>query len=536
MNRLLRSLTRLLLAAALLLAGAACGPTPPPVDEALPAQALTNGRQAQEAFTRSHRYMTAWLQYADPTSGLIPRNLRDSRTLWNAHDSAADNYAFLVLTAALTDRPLFEGRMRAMLEAETRLTSRLDALPDVFSFTTQTFAHDEPDLNRLIFGGSEYVKDGLLPLTEWLGPSPWSERMLAIVEALWAHAPVETPFGRIVSDNVEVNGEMMQVLARLYWMTGSEAFLDWAVRLGDYYLLGDHHPTRDLDRLRLRDHGCEVISGLSELYATLHFARPEKQAAYREPLYTMLDHILEVGRNDDGLFYNEIQPQTGAILRDGVADTWGYTYNAYYTVYVIDGTERYREAVQHALRHIDQYAAYDWENGSADGYADAIESALNLYNREPLPSVADWIDQEIGVMWAKQQSDGIIEGWHGDGNFARTSLMYALWKTQGVTIRPWRPDVVVGAVRDGDTLVLVLTADSTWSGRILADTPRHETHLGLPVDWTRINQFPEWWTVDAERFYTVDGLPEPTRLTGADLAQGLPLQLAAGDTLRLVIR
>ena len=48
-------------------------------------------------------------------------------------------------------------------------------------------------MDRLIFDNAEYVKDGLMPLTEWLGPSPWSERMSGIMDDIWNHAPVETP-------------------------------------------------------------------------------------------------------------------------------------------------------------------------------------------------------------------------------------------------------------------------------------------------------------------------------------------------------
>ena len=55
-----------------------------------------------------------WLAHADPQTGLIPRNLGDSN-FWNGRDSAADNYPFMVLTAAMTDRPLFQGRMLEML-------------------------------------------------------------------------------------------------------------------------------------------------------------------------------------------------------------------------------------------------------------------------------------------------------------------------------------------------------------------------------------------------------------------------------------
>ena len=53
------------------------------------------------------------------------------------------------------------------------------------------------------------------------------------------------------------------------------------------------------------------------------------------------DRILEIGRNQDGLFYNQVNPITGEILNDGIADTWGYTFNAYLTVYQIDKREIY---------------------------------------------------------------------------------------------------------------------------------------------------------------------------------------------------
>ena len=133
--------------------------------------------------------------------------------------------------------------MRDMLNAETQLTSRLGNLPDTYSFSKKGFWDPKVDLGRIIFGSSEYVKDGLLPLTEWLGPSPWSQRMLKILDDLWIRAPVETAYGNIPSTSQEINGEMLQTLSRVYWMTGQRRYLEWAVRLGDYYLLDVHHPT-----------------------------------------------------------------------------------------------------------------------------------------------------------------------------------------------------------------------------------------------------------------------------------------------------
>lgn len=496
-----------------------------------------NAQLAQEGLQRCLRFVNGWLQHVDPESGLIPRNLENDTDIWNAHDCGADNYPFMVLTTAMTDRDLFEGKMLDMLRTEIRLTSRLGAIPDIYSFTTNDFRYDSIDMDRLMFGGSEYIKDGLLPLTEWLGPSPWSDRMLAILDDMWQHAPLTSPFGKIVSNNVEVNGEMLQVLSRLYWQQKDPKYLEWAQRLGDLYLLGNQHPTRDFERLRLRDHGCEIVSGLCELYVTLHFANRPKKQQYQPALYDMLDRILEVGRNADGLFYNVIQPQSGEILNDGIADTWGYTLNGYYSVYLIDRVERYRDAVLVAFEHLDKYRNYNWERGSADGYADAIESALNLYNREPLPEVADWIDSQVQVMWDKQQPSGIIEGWHGDGNFARTSIMYCLWKTQGLTAHPWRHDLRFGATAKDDQLFVTVESDSAWHGELVFDTPRHQTHMNLPMDWPRINQFSEWFTVDDTAIYRIENVSTKTTtsLQGSDLASGVSVTTDQDEPVKLVI-
>ncbi len=415
------------------------------------------------------------------------------------------------------------------------LTSRIDRLPDTWSFSKQAFQAETPDLTAIIFGSSEYVKDGLLPLTEWLGPSPWSERMLGIVDDIWKHAPVETPYGRIPSSNVEVNGEMLQSLSRIYWMTGDEKYLRWALRLGDYYLLGDHHPTRNLETLRLRDHGCEITSGLAELYVTTHFAMPEKQAAYREPIHAMFDRILAAGRDERGMLYNSFEPQSGKHDPQ-ICDTWGYNYNGIYSVYLIDGTAAYRQSVRTVLSNLYEHlTTHDW--GSADEFADSIEGALNLYNREAVPSAADWIDSEIADMWRKQRPDGVIEGWHGDGNSARTAIMVALWKTQGLTVQPWRSDVKFGAFRQGDTLYVSLVATDAFQGRLLFDQQRHKVYLHLPLDYPRINQFPEWFTTAAAQQYRVQRVDDQSAatFTGKQLQQGMAVDLQPGVELRLVV-
>ena len=513
------------------------------------AEAAANARLANEAFVRSDRLMMDWLTLADPRSGLLPRNTTGDRDIWNAKDCAADLYPFLVLTAWYTRPELYAGRMQEMLLTETALTSRLGRLPDTYSFTKQGFADARIDTAAIMFGGSEYVKDGLMPITELLGTTPWRARMLGIVDDLWRHAPIETRFGRIVSLDPEVNGDMLLVLSRLYWMTRDARYLEYAVRLGDYYLLDTHHPTRDFPTLRLRDHGNEVVSGLTELYATLVTVQPQKAAVYRAPIHEMLDRILAVGRNDDGLFYNVIDPRAGKPVNANIADNFGYVLNGFYTMYQLDGTTAYRDAVRKALGALDaKYRGYDWENLGQDGDADAIEGALYLYNREPVPSAAAWMDYQIRWMWSKQDSAhrpnlerwrgrGIVEGWYADGNFNRTSLMYALWKTQGTSVRPWRADVRFGAVRRGARLLVSIEADSAWAGELRFDVPRHRTILGLPADWPRINSYPEWFTVDDRARYRVLDIASGRRrvLTGQELARGLAVEATSRREIRLEI-
>ncbi len=540
-----------------------------PADPTAFDRAAAHGVLVQEGLNRCNRYLHAWLAVAEPTTGLIPRNLNDS-PYWNGKDSAADNYPFMVLSADFTERPLLAARLRPMLEAERRLTARpgwLRLTDDYNLKGTPGLRQAEPNAERIFFNSAEYVKDGLLALTEWLGPSPWSERMFELVDDSFALAAIETPFGKVPLKGVdkvvavEVSGDYLQALARIYWMSGrDEKYLRWGIRLADTYLLpeGKNHPTRDFATLRLRDHGCEIVSGLCEFYATLHYAGrlpggaewAKKKAAYQPHVHEMLDRILEVGVNQDGLFYNDVNPRTGAIVSRGLSDSWGYVYDAYYTVFLVDGTAAYREAIVRPLAALDaKYRGYNWEprsdlkafpHGSQDGYADTIESALNLYNRfigdSRVASVVAWMDSEIKIMWSCQRPDGIIEAWHGDGNFARTTIMYCLWKTQGVTAQPWRADLQLGAVRAGDGIALVVAAEKPWTGTLVFDRPRHAENLHLPIDWPRINQYPEWFTVQSGRSYRVkSGAATPESRSGAQLAAGLPVTLGAGSKLELTV-
>ncbi|MBI5010837.1 MAG: hypothetical protein HZB98_14575, partial [Bacteroidia bacterium] len=315
-------------------------------------------------------------------------------------------------------------------------------------------------------------------------------------------------------------------------------YLEYAERLGDYYLIGNNHPTRNFRVLRLRDHGCEIVSGLCELYATVSFANPGKKELYKKPVHEMLDRILETGRNEDGLFYNSIDPISGKPVNSEIADNFGYTLNGFYTVYLLDNEEKYRIPVLKANGILNEkYRNYPWEGTSSDGYADAIEGALNLYTREPLGETAEWIENEISVMWNKQQSTGIIEGWHGDGNFARTTIMYCLWKTQGTYLVPWNEGLEIGGVQNDSTLYLSVTSGDDWEGKIMFDRKRHKEFMHLPFDWPRINQFPEYFAVERDKNYRIkmEKIRKLIIIKGDDLLEGLTVKINKGESMRMKI-
>ena len=122
--------------------------------------AARNASQASEAFLRSKRVMHAWLGRVDPVTGLLPRKGNDPNRV--VKDSAADLYPFMVITAFYTDRELYHGLLRRTLADEVRLTTVPGGLVTAYDLSADSLV--SRDIDRLIFGTSEYVKDGLVPV------------------------------------------------------------------------------------------------------------------------------------------------------------------------------------------------------------------------------------------------------------------------------------------------------------------------------------------------------------------------------------
>jgi hypothetical protein len=162
------------------------------------------------------------------------------------------------------------------------------------------------------------------------------------------------------------------------------------------------------------------------------------------------------------------------------------------------------------LGNLPKYRNWRWEpssrarfadRGSFDGYADAIESAIYLYNREPAAEALDWIDSEMAVMLSMQRPDGHLEDWYGEGNFNRTALLHAYLKSQGVRPGAWAPGIRVGAVREGDRLLL--SYEGPGPAALRFDSARHRRALNFDRNYVRLNEFPEWFTADENTLYRV---------------------------------
>ena len=518
---------------ALLVAPSAAGQAPPPAEAAF-RQAADNGVRSEEVFRRTRRMLHAWLAYADPRTLLLPDVLpgyeRGPKGLhiYRPHNSGADNYPYLVATAWFADRALYDGRLREMLRSEIRYTNAEDAIPADLDLETGKLG--PPSL----FGAAEYAKDGLIAVTELLGRTPWFDRMTDMTASLMRHAPVASDFGMLPDSGAELNGDVLQTLVRLFPMTGDRRYLEWAERIGDAYVKEVLPRNHDLpgytwdfskhegpDRMRLRDHGNEMVVGLVLLEALEQEQGGARGTSYREPLERMLDRVL-ASANPDGLLYDEIRASDLLPLQERLSDNWGYVYGAVYTQYMVTGEERYRDAVLRVLRALPRSRGHDWENGSQDGYADAIESALYLVNREPVPEALDWIESETRRLIAFQKADGTVERWYGDGNWARTLLLYAMMKTQGCFVDGWREGVKLGAVREGERLLVSLAAPVGWKGRLRFDYARHRRELNFGQNYVRLNEWPEWYTVDENTLYRLtDGAGKRLVRLGSELKTGI---------------
>jgi hypothetical protein len=291
--------------------------------------ARLNGLFAAEAQIRASQVLERWQGRLDPETGLLPKGVADDDRLWDFADAGADLFPHLLIAAHLLTSGAV-GPLTEVIAAERRLGG--PGLPRNVDLLT---GRPDPRPRDRMYGAVEYAKDGLLPLTERLGPGPWLDRLQEIAWAIDDESAVKTRFGPIPSEEGEVNGQALQVFARLYWITGEARYRIAAARIARAYLelaLPDTGwiPARTWDfgrersntsAAQLRDHGNEVVAGLVEYHLIETALGLPEAADHRHRIRTMLDQLLLVGRDGNGMWQSAIDLRTGAPLKDTLSDT-----------------------------------------------------------------------------------------------------------------------------------------------------------------------------------------------------------------------
>jgi hypothetical protein len=483
------------------------------------------------AFRRADRVVEWWLSLRPDFRDLLPR-------------CAADMFCHFVIEASLI-APRRLDDLRQILATERGLSN---GVPRAVYLDTGDLL-DDP-LKEQIFGAVEYAKDGLLPILERIGPTEWLDRMHEVVDAIIDASPVETRYGRLPSDGTEKNGEFLQVLARLYQRERDPRYLVAGRAIADAYtqevlpfrgglpsMSWDFKAGRPRSRkLRVRDHGNEIVSGLAEWLLAEAVAPDTQGELYRPAVEHMMDQLLDHGRDSSGLWDDSIVTWPRPRPSWPANDNWGYL-TAGYVGYARSLPEnsplrhRYLIEARRALASVIGYNGTPWENGNMDGYADTIEGACYVLPFLDVDGAERWIDEQTGILMAYQKPEGFVGPTYLDGNFVRTSLAYALFRTQGILPAPWRPGLRLGAVRSSRGLHVSLDCASLWSGRLVFDKVRHKEHLGLAEEYPRLNGWTEWFTVDPAQRYDVaqeiQGQPaETTSVEGSTLIAGLPAEVS----------
>jgi hypothetical protein len=532
--------------------------------------AAANADLASEGLRGARACVRAWAAMRDPETGLFPRGGADSDAQeWSGQDTGADLFPHL-LYGSIRTAPEEEPTWRAVLDAERRLSGH--GLPRTIRL--RPMQEVEESAEERVQNAAEFAADGLVPLIERLGPGPWLDRLREIVDQMVATAAVPTAYGPIPSARAETNGNLLQVIARLYPLTRDPRQREMAERIAIWYATdvlphnGNLPPrTWDFEQgaareadVKLRDHGGEVIPGLAELHfmERLEGAGDPAAAAVAARLRPQLDAMLRAliagERTRDGLWLDHINPTTGKTRRGAarrVVDTWGYLANALVMADLAGdgdavpahGGGPYHAEVERVMRAVSRLHGFPWEREAVhDGYADSIESMLCLLPYTEVEGAGDWIDDEIAVLLAMQRRDGFVARDYLDGNFVRTALLYAEWKTRGARLEPWREDLRIGgaepvAASAENGLRLYLAAAEPWSGRLHFDGARHRTSWSLRADYPRRNGSPEWFTVERGRGYVARDLDsgEESLHDGSALLAGVPLTLEPGRPRRLSI-
>lgn len=489
----------------------------------LVAAARVHGVFASESVRRARAVYDAWMPLRDADTTLFPESV--DKAQWNYRNVAADFFCFQLHVGMYTQAACRDLLFETLAHEADLGDSNLPPLPRwvddgsvvLFSSEHPTFGGRGP-----IFGASEYVKDGLMSLYEATGDARVYRRMVEVTDAIIAHSNHRTRFGPIPSGNPELNGEMLQSLARIARLESDARYAEMLQRIADAVIemmlpANRGLPCRSFDyssgtvqdsEVSLRDHGNELLPGLAEAFAfavDYSHEEPWRERAERwvAPLAAMFEAILREGVREDGLLVSSFDAQSLKFLSGGPNDNWGYIAAGallfadraeWSELLPPDRVQAIRESVRsmsHAVAATDRLS---WEGVSHDGYADSLESAMLVaaHDVDAAKVLAPWIDDQMGVMFAMQRPDGFISGGYLDGNFMRTALMYADMRSGGWVLDPWDEHTSVGLATHDGRAVLYVTGKPgvTYTLRHRSAERGFRDVFNRPAP--RLNSWPDW--------------------------------------------
>jgi len=545
-------------------ADAPARPTENTIPDEVLDECLQRGKSYAECGLSARRLLQGWIDNNyDAKTKLIFRKVQGQRLRWDYHNVAADYYSSLVHVSNCVAPEYIQpgAKLHETLLASKRLCTLPNGIPGVYYFDTGKV---EGEATYLAL--SEWLRDGLIRIVENLGPDNiWYEELCRLSDAMIRVAGQRGGLYPQCARSTEALGNMLQSLSRLYVMSGEKRYLEAAEELGDALLLDPNVDTfRKMVERRdsFRDHGCEMIPGLAELFVVECKLGSQRARSYREPLMKVLDQILQTSAHPEtGLFCGDLDKDGNTVWLQP-PDTWGYVLFSYENFDRATGTDRYRKAVEKPIRWLlDNRKNFEeckkarlWPHAAhRDTWSDSHESMIILANRLGLPSVGDrgspteWAHEQVfeWLDWMTLQSEhrkhldeqyGPYLNAHDDGSTGRCLVTHMMACSQGVRHVPFQEGLRIGAMPFSDGLVLSLESEKPYRGKLRFDWPRCVYPTGT-LDWARLNEMPQWFVVEPDRKYivTLNGEQESVVL-GKELIDGLSIAVEPGAVRTVRVR
>ncbi len=515
-------------------------------------ECLERGESYAECGASARRLLQGWIDNNyDPETKLIFRKVGKRRLRWDYHNVAADYYSSLVhISHHVAPEYIQPGaKLHQTLPSSRQICTQPNGIPGIYYFDTGKVESEASYLEL-----SEWLRDGLIRIVENLGADNiWYEELCRLSDDMIRVGRERGGLYQQCSDNTETLGNMLQSLSRLYIMSGEKRYLDAAREIGDSLLLDPANDTfRKMVERRdsFRDHGCEMIPGLAELFVVECMLESERAKSYREPLMKVLDQILETSAHPKtGLFCGDLDKHGNTVWLQP-PDTWGYVLFSYENFDRATGTDRYRKAIEKPIRWLlenrenfeECKKAKLWPQAThRDTWSDSHESMIILANRLEIfdRQVFDWLE------WMTLQSEhrrhldkkyGPYLNAHDDGSTGRCLCTQMMACSRGVRHAPFQEELRIGGMPFGDGLVLSLESAKPYRGKLRFDRPRCVYPTGT-LDWARLNEMPQWFVVEPDKKYFVTpNTSQETVMLGKELIDGLPVSVEPGVVRTVWVR